>query len=77
MAKLLFFMRPRREGSADAPPGQHYSTLQAHRTALINAWTAWLATNPPADDIEQEIEGTVGAMRGLAALVADHRPTDR
>jgi hypothetical protein len=46
-----------------------YAEMQRHRTRLIGAWTAWLATNPPQHDVEQEIIGTECAMRSLAALL--------
>lgn len=52
------------------PLADPYRELQRHRTALIGAWTAWLATNPLPEDVDQEISGTAGAMRGLADLLA-------
>lgn len=42
--------------------------LQIRRTQMISAWTAWLATEPDAEDVTQEIESTVRAMRSLADL---------
>lgn len=69
MADVYFLPRPhvrRRVGS--------YHDLQRHRTEMISAWTAWLATNPDPDDVAQEIAGTTGAMRSLAELLTPHRP---
>lgn len=50
-----------------------YRELQRRRTELISAWTAWLATAPNDDAVAQEIQGTTGAMQGLADLVRDGR----
>jgi len=51
------------------PPPDAYSELQRQRTAMISAWTAWLATHPAQSDIHQEITGTTGAMLSLADLL--------
>lgn len=52
------------------PPLDAYAELQRQRTAMIGAWTAWLATQPAQQDVHQEIDGTTGAMRSLADLLA-------
>jgi len=47
-----------------------YADLQRQRTAMISAWTAWLATRPDSGDVLHEINGTCCAMRSLADLAA-------
>jgi len=47
-----------------------YADLQRQRTAMIGAWTAWLATRPDSGDVLQELHGTCCAMRSLADLAA-------
>ncbi len=57
----------------DRPTVDPYAELQRRRTDMINAWTAWLATRPDGADVLQEIDGTAGAMRSLADLMAIQR----
>lgn len=45
-----------------------YRELQHQRTRMASAWMHWLATNPAAEHVTQEIDGTTGAMRALADL---------
>lgn len=54
----------------DRPQLDPYADLQRQRTAMIGAWTAWLATQPDSGDVLQEIHGTCCAMRSLADLAA-------
>lgn len=54
----------------DRPVADPYRELQRQRTAMIGTWTAWLATQPQAGDVLQEIHGTTCAMRSLADLMA-------
>lgn len=65
MADNVVLLRPKDRGAADP-----YAELQRRRTEMINAWTAWLATNPDGGGVLQEIDGTSGAMRSLADLMA-------
>ena len=64
MADNVHFLRARH-----VPPPDAYAHLQRARTLMISAWTAWLATQPDAADVTQEIDGTSGAMRSLADLM--------
>lgn len=64
MADNVVLLRPNGRQSLDP-----YGDLQRRRTDMINAWTAWLATQPHAADVLQEIDGTTGAMRSLADLI--------
>jgi hypothetical protein len=38
------------------------------RQDFIAAWRSWLATHPPADDVQMEREGTGRALTDLARL---------
>lgn len=69
MADNVHVLRPR-ERPHTPPPADRYAELQRQRTAMISAWTAWLATRPNAGDVLQEIHGTTCAMRSLADLLA-------
>lgn len=66
MADNVHVLRPRAPHLAKPDP---YAELQYRRTAMINAWTAWLAVGPDAADVLQEIHGTTTAMRSLADLM--------
>jgi len=68
MADNVVLLRPN-----DRPVVEPYAELQRRRTEMINAWTAWLATRPDGADVLQEIDGTSGAMRSLADLMAIQR----
>jgi len=69
MSDNVHVLRPReRPHTPDIP--DRYADLQRQRTAMIGAWTAWLATRPDAGDVLQEIHGTTCAMRSLAYLLA-------
>lgn len=65
MADNVVQLRPK-----DRPTVDPYAELQRQRTAMIGAWTAWLATQPEPGDVPQEIHGTTCAMRSLADLMA-------
>jgi hypothetical protein len=65
MADNVVLLRPKDRAVADP-----YAELQRQRTAMIGAWTAWLATEPQTGDVLQEIHGTTCAMRSLADLMA-------
>jgi hypothetical protein len=64
VADNVVLLRPKERQILDP-----YADLQRRRTDMINAWTAWLATQPHAADVLQEIDGTTGAMRSLADLI--------
>lgn len=68
MADNVVLLRPKERQILDP-----YADLQRRRTDMINAWTAWLATRPDGADVLQEIDGTSGAMRSLADLMAIQR----
>lgn len=66
MADNVVLLRPKERQILDP-----YADLQRRRTDMINAWTAWLATQPNAADVQQEIDCTTGAMQSLAHLIAN------
>ncbi len=43
--------------------------FQLSRQSMLRDLTAWLETNPPADDVEQEISGNIAASRQLQLLL--------
>lgn len=68
MAEIVAF----RPGIA-VPAPDPYRELQRRRTDMISAWTAWLATEPSDHAVALEIDGTLGALRSLAALARPQR----
>jgi hypothetical protein len=45
-----------------------YVLMTKARQDFIAAWRSWLATHPPADDVQMEREGTGRALTDLARL---------
>lgn len=68
-ARLIHF--PAAAARARVPDGPH-GEFCGHRQAMLRALVRWLREAPTASDIREEVDGTIGAIRALVDLEADH-----
>jgi hypothetical protein len=51
-----------------------YQIFAAARGEMLSAWQAWVETSPYPNAISEEMEGTLGALWGIACTIGAWRP---
>lgn len=63
-AKVVTLHRPRR-------PDLAWSRFVLARHEMNLAFEAWLSTSPPAEEVQEEIDGTIAVLNQLLAISDD------